>query len=203
MYCLAPEKILRLVYGTFYLAIISLIKDFLRVHHRVDHYNPLARHMLWNLQDTTKKTIVNRTSMSKHNQTGKNAPCPKAERINTVAYDNGDNGATHCAQAGICSIGTNIPLTKSSGRRTKLDSSMMLEGPLAGGAARSTPNAAKLNAPITIPAIRTGTLAIEVSVSTSPIRTGTTERQAPKTRPLITSPASIEGIDTGMEIKRS
>jgi hypothetical protein len=51
----------------------------------------------------------------------------------------------------------NIPLTKSRGSRTKFDNSMMLEGLLAGGAARSTPKEAKLSAPITIPAMSSGT----------------------------------------------
>jgi len=32
MYCLVPEKPLRLLYGTFYLAIRRLFKDFLRNH---------------------------------------------------------------------------------------------------------------------------------------------------------------------------
>ena len=78
-----------------------------------------------------------------------------------------------------------------------------MEGLLEGDAARSTPNVAKLKAPITIPEIRIGTLEIEASVSRIPNRTGTTDRHVPKTRPLITSPASIARSDTGVEIRRS
>ena len=166
-------------------------------------YNPFALHILWNLQDAIKNASVNRTSISRLSQTGKNAECPKAEWIKALAYDNGDNGAIHCTQTGICPIGMNIPLTKSNGIRIKFDNSIMFAGLLAGGAARSTPKEAKLNAPNTIPAVSIGALAIEASVSASPSRTGTTERQVPKTRPLITSPASIARSDTGVEMRRS
>ena len=48
-------------------------------------YNPFARHILWNLQDAIKNASVNRTSISKLSQTGKNAERPKAERIKALA----------------------------------------------------------------------------------------------------------------------
>ena len=66
-------------------------------HHENLPYNPFARHILWNLQDVIKNASVNRTSISRLSQIGKDAERPKAERIKVLAYDNGDNGAIHKA----------------------------------------------------------------------------------------------------------
>ena len=92
-------------------------------------------------------TVVNTIGISKFNQVGKNARCPKLHRIRSPTYDSGETGAMHCAQMGIRSIGTNMPLTKSKGRRTKLESIMIYEGLLAGGDATNTPSAENVNAP--------------------------------------------------------
>ena len=54
-------------------------------HSQNPPYNPFARHILWNLQDVIKNASVNRTSISKLSQTGKNAERPKAERIKALA----------------------------------------------------------------------------------------------------------------------
>jgi hypothetical protein len=48
-------------------------------------YNPFARHILWNLQDARNNASVNRNSISRLSQTGKNAERPKAERIKALA----------------------------------------------------------------------------------------------------------------------
>ena len=48
-------------------------------------YNPFARHILWNLQDIIKNANVNRPSINKLSQTGKNGGRPKAERIKALA----------------------------------------------------------------------------------------------------------------------
>ena len=100
-------------------------------------------------------------------------------------------------------MGRKMPLTNSSGSRTRFESSMMFDGLLAGGAARSTPSDAKLIAPSTIPQTSRPHAPTAASVSAKPRKIGTTDRHAPNTSPLSTSPASIAERATGVEISRS
>jgi hypothetical protein len=100
-------------------------------------------------------------------------------------------------------MGTNIPLTKSNGSRTRLERSIMFDGLDAGGAERRTPREEKLIAPIKMLPIRRGKFAILASVRIRPRITGITEIAHPNTKPLRTSPASMERREMGLDISRS
>jgi len=112
-------------------------------------------------------------------------------------------GAMTFPQVGNLSTGINTPLINTRGNRIRFESIIIFDGLSVGGEEIRLPNAEKQKADKIMSTAKMNGLTTLAPKANMPTRSGTTEMTIPYRNPARMSPKMIEGMEAGVEIRRS